>query len=251
MVLRSGLHAGFGGPRESQPPGWLHTALAEARADAKAPERILLVDAPGDLDTGTWRAALGLPLEALSAAQAAVPAAPLDLLQQRYAQRRGRGAALQRAYLPAAALLAAWLVLTLLLDAVDWGRTAYRAHAADSEMRAILMKSFPDTRVIVDPAEQMRRGLDALGAKSGAASPGDLLFLLARASPAFERQARLRVQGLDYADRTLNVRMTATQTDAEALARALRERSLDVSVDRSGGEARLQLRPAGSKGGKP
>jgi general secretion pathway protein L len=252
MVLRSGLHAGFGGPREPQPPGWLHTALAEARADAKAPERILLVDAPGDLDAGAWRAALGLPLEALSAAPAAVPEAPLDLLQQRYAQRRGRGAALQRAYLPAAALLVASLVLTLLVDAVEWGRTAYRAHAADSEMRAILMKSFPDTRVIVDPAEQMRRGLDALGAKSGAASPGDMLFLLARASPAFEGQARLRVQGIDYADRTLSVRMAATQADAETLARALRERSLDVAVDRSGGEARLQLRAAGSsRGGKP
>ncbi|HET7766630.1 MAG TPA: type II secretion system protein GspL [Burkholderiales bacterium] len=251
MVLRSGLHSGFGGPREPQPPGWLHTALAEARADAKAPERILLVDAPGDLDAGAWRTALGLPLEALAAAQAAVPEAPLDLLQQRYAQRRGRGAALQRAYLPAAALLAAWLVLTLVLDAVEWGRTAYRAHAADSEMRAILMKSFPDTRVIVDPAEQMRRGLDALGAKSGAASPGDMLFLLARASPAFERQARLRVQAIDYADKTLGVRMAATQGDAEALAGALRARSLDVAVDRSGGEARLQLRAAGSKGGKP
>src|SRR6267142_163373 len=66
MVLRSGLHAGFGGPRESQPPGWLHTALAEARAESKAPERILLVDAPGDLDADAWRTALGLPLENLS-----------------------------------------------------------------------------------------------------------------------------------------------------------------------------------------
>jgi len=249
MVLRSGLHAGFGGPRESQPPGWLHTALAEARAESKAPERILLVDAPGDLDADAWRTALGLPLENLSPSAAAVPAAPLDLLQQRYTQR-GRGTArLQRAYLPAAALLAAWLVFTLVLDAVEWGRTAYRVHAADEEMRALLVKSFPDTRVILDPAEQMRRGLEDLGAKSGAAAPGDMLFLLARASPAFEREARLRVQAIEYADKTLKIRVAASQADAESLARALRARSLDVTVDRAGGEARLQLRAAGSPAG--
>ena len=247
MVLRCGLHAGLGGPRELQPPSWLHTALAEARAEARAPERILVVEPPGEFDAGTWRTALGLPLEPLSAGRAAVPAAPLDLLQQRYAQRGGRKAALRRAYLPAAGLLAAWLVLTLLLDAVDWARTAYRVRAADEQMRAQLMKSFPDTRVIVDPAEQMRRGLEDLGAKSGAASPGDMLYLLARAAPAFERQARLRVQAIEYGDKTLTVRMAATPADAETMARALRARSLDVTVTRAGGEARLQLRAA--KGG--
>src|SRR5262245_9067749 len=251
MVLRCGLHAGYGGPREAHPPGWLHTALAEARAESSAPERILLADEAGEIDADAWRTALGLPVEALPASGASIPAAPLDLLQQRYAQR-GRGtAALQRAYLPAAGLLALALVLTLVVDAVDWGRTAWRARAADQEMRALLMKSFPETSVIVDPAEQMRRGLEVLGARSGGATAGDLLYLLARASPAFEREARLRVQALEYADKTLTVRVAATQKDAESLANALRARSLEVSVDRTGGEARLQLRaPGASKGGK-
>ena len=252
MVLRCGLHAGFGGPREPHPPGWLHTALAEARAEAKAPERILLVDAPAEIDVGAWRGALGLPLEAPPSPGPEIPDAPLDLLQQRYTQRGRGAAALQRAYLPAAGLLAAWLVFTLVFDAIEWGRAAYRVRAAEEEMRSLLVKSFPDTRVIVDPAEQMRRGLEDLGAKSGAASPGDMLYLLARASPAFEREARLRVQALEYSDRTLGVRLAATQADADSLARALRERSLEVTVDRAGGEARLQLRAAGSsKGGRP
>jgi len=76
MVLRCGLLAGFGGPRESHPPGWLHTALAEARAESNAPERILLVDAPGEVDVGAWRSALGLPLDTLSPSGAGVPVAP-------------------------------------------------------------------------------------------------------------------------------------------------------------------------------
>jgi hypothetical protein len=191
-------------------------------------------------------------VEALAASAAPVPAAPLDLLQQRYTQR-GRGtAALQRAYLPAAALVAAALVLTLVLDAVEWGRTAWRVRAADEEMRALLMKSFPDTRVIVDPAEQMRRGLEVLGARGGPATPGEMLYLLARSSPAFEREARLRVQAIEYADKALSVRIAATQKDAESLASALRARSLEVTVDRAGGEARLHLRaPGAAKGAKP
>jgi general secretion pathway protein L len=251
MVLRCGVHAGYGGPSEAQPPGWLHTALAEARAESKAPERILLADAPAEVDAGVWRAALGLPVETLTASGAAVPPAPLDLLQQRYTQR-GRGtAALQRAYLPAAALLVLALVLTLLFDVVEWGRTAWRVRAADEEMRSLLMKSFPETKVILDPAEQMRRGLEVLGARSGGASAGDLLYLLARASPAFERETRLRVQALEYADKTLSIRLAATQKDADSLASALRARSLEVSVDRAAGEVRLQLRtPGTSRGSK-
>ena len=252
MVLRCGLHAGFGGPSESRPPGWLHTALAEARAEANAPERLLLADAPAEINAEAWRAALGMPVEALPVQGAAVPAAPLDLLQQRYAQR-GRGtAALQRAYFPAAALLVLALAVTLLIDAVDWGLTAWRVRAADSEMRALLMKSFPETRLIVDPAEQMRRGLEVLGARSGSATPGELLYLLARASPAFEREARLRVQAIEYADKTLNIRVAASQADVVSLSRALRARSLDVTLDRVGNEPRLQVRaPGASKGDKP
>src|SRR5260221_7613263 len=65
MVLRSGARAGLGGPIEPRPPAWLHAALAEARTEAGAPERILLGDAPADLDSAAWRGALGRPLEAM------------------------------------------------------------------------------------------------------------------------------------------------------------------------------------------
>lgn len=246
IALRSGLHAGFGGPRESQPPGWLHTALAEARAESSAPERLLLLDAPAELDSSAWRTALGLPLESVDSSGGAVPASRLDLLQQRYAPR-GRTAALRRAYLPAAALLAAWVLVTLVLDAIDWARVAHTARAADAEMRALLTKSFPDTRVILDPAEQMRRGLETLGGSSGIAAPGDLLFLLARVAPALERETRLRLQGIEYADRGLVVRVAASQADAESLAAALRARSLEVEVERAGGEVRVRVRAAASR----
>ena len=248
IVLRSGARAGLGGPAERRPPAWLHAALAEARTEASAPERILLVDAPADLDSAAWREALGLPLESMPG-DATVPAAPLDLLQQHYAPR-ARLAALKRAYIPAAALLAAWLFATLALDAIEWARLSRAASAAEEEMRALLLKSFPETRAVLDPAEQMRRGLEDLGAGSGIAAPGDMLFLLARAGPVIERESRVRVQGIEYAGRSLVVRLAASEADAESVARALRARSLDVEVQRAGGEARLRVRAAASPAGQ-
>ena len=117
-------------------------------------------------------------------------------------------------------------------------------------MRELLLKSFPETRAILDPAEQMRRGLEDLGAGSGIAAPGDMLFLLARAAPVIERESRVRAQGIEYAGRTLVIRLAASEADAESIARALRARSLDVEVQRMGGEARLRVRAAASPFGQ-
>src|SRR5438552_2310387 len=119
------------------------------------------------------------------------------------------------------------------------------ASAAEEEMRALLLKSFPETRAVLDPAEQMRRGLEDLGAGSGLAAPGDMLFLLARAAPAIERESRVRAQGIEYSGRSLIIRVAASEADAESLARTLRARSLDVEVQRVGSEARLRVRASG------
>jgi hypothetical protein len=73
-----------------------------------------------------------------------------------------------------------------------------------------------------------------------------MLSLLARAAPAIERESRLRVQGVEYADRALNIRLVASEADAESLARTQRARSLEVDVQRAGGEARLRVRAAAS-----
>src|SRR2546430_1174579 len=142
-------------------------------------------------------------------------------------------------------LLGAWFLPTAARGAIGWGGLARAANAAEEEMRALLLKSFPETRAILDPAEQMRRGLEDLGAGSGIAAPGDLLFLLARAAPVIERESRVRTQGIEYAGQALVIRLAASEADAESIARALRARSLDVEVQRAGGEARLRVRAAG------
>lgn len=243
VALRCGPRAGFGSPAERRPPAWLHALLAEARGESAAPERIVTIDAPPDLDFDAWREALGLPVEPLRRAEAALPASALNLLQQRYAPR-GRMSALWRGYVPAAALLAAWLASALVFDAVEWARLSSAARSAEAEMRSLLMKSFPEIRTVIDPAEQMRRGLEELSGRGGGAAPGDLLSLLAEAAPAIEGEPRVRVQRMEYADRALVIRAVATETDAESLARSLRAKSLEVELQRSGGEAQLRVRVA-------
>src|SRR2546427_175431 len=132
-----------------EPPERLHFAYAH--------EAGLVVDAPADFDSAAWREALGLPLEATQRRDGAAPAEPLNLLQQRYAPR-GRFSAVWRAYVPAAALLAAWLAAALVFDAIEWTRLSWAARAADDENRALPLKSFPETPRNPRPAAPKGRG---------------------------------------------------------------------------------------------
>ena len=116
-------------------------------------------------------------------------------------------------------------------------------------MRALLMKSFPDTRVVLDAAEQMRRGLETLSA--GAAASGDLLALLARALPAIDRESRARLQGFEYTESAVTLRVAAADADVEAIVRALRARGLEVEVQRAGGESQMRVRAAAAAKGSP
>jgi len=254
IVLRTGAHTGFGGARETSPPAWLRLAIDEARAEDRLPQRLLLVDPPADLDIAAWEQALGLPAAGATTA-ASTPkteraAAPLDLLQHRYA-RRGRWTGLWRAYRPAIALLAAWLIGTLVIDGIDLARLSWRARAAEDEMRALLLKSFPQTTTILDAPKQMQNGVDRLLATSATTAPGDLLALLARAAPVLEHEPRLSLRSIEYTDGQLVIRFTATEsTVASAVMQMLRARSLDVELQQADtattGETRLRVRPLAS-----
>jgi len=169
---------------------------------------------------------------------ATVPAAQLDLLQQHYAPR-ARLAALKRAYIPAAALLAAWLFATLALDAIEWARLSRVASAAEEEMRALLLKSFSGNPRDPDPAEQMRRGLGSRHGQRHRRARGH----------AFLRRARRRRSSANRRARaghrifraSLIIRVAASEADAR-VPRAhscARDRSTS-EVQRVGGEARLR-----------
>ena len=240
VVLRHGLRAGFGGSIEPMPPAWLHALLTEARGDSRAPGRICTIDAPSELNLSAWQEALALPMETLQHANT-IPAVPLNLLQQRLAPR-GRMTTMWRGYIPATALLGAWFAATLVFDTAEWIRVTSALRAAEAQLSTLLKQSFPETRVVLDPAAQMSRGIEELSSRKGASSPDDLLSLLARAAPVIERTSRARVQRLEYADRALIIHAAASESDAEFLAGSLRALSLNVEVGGSDGAFQLRIR---------
>ncbi len=88
--------------------------------------------------------------------------------------------------------------LGLLLGAqvIGLNAWAWRDHALlqDQQHRQqrLLTDTFPQVRVVIDPALQMRREVDALRQATGAPSPQDADVLLARLSEALPAQASIR-----------------------------------------------------------
>lgn len=93
---------------------------------------------------------------------------------------------------------AALLVLAQLVGLNVWAwREESLLQARQQQLRQLLTDTFPHVRVVVDPALQMRREVQALRQATGAPSPQDADHLLARLSRALPAQAS--VQQLNYA----------------------------------------------------
>ncbi len=258
-VLRSGEYSGQGAPLQFDAPAWLELALAEARREERAPERLIVQDPPAGLDLSEWSRVLGIAVVE-AAAPRPMPPLPsaLSLLDGEFAPR-GRWRESAQRFFPAAAMLLVWLVVVGAASVGEWW-TLSRAHQAqEEEMRALLMKSFPDTRTILDPARQMQRGVEILSARHRSdIAPDDFLALIARAAPALRAAPQAKLQGIGYsADRalTLTVRV-ADDAAAAALTKALRSARLEAEsggVQKRGDalEARISLRAPAEAGGKP
>jgi general secretion pathway protein L len=254
IVVRTAEYAGLGFPRSDDPPVPMRAALAEARAAGSGPERILLLDPPDSLDEERWTAALGAPFETRPGGFFAGPAvtSPINLLQGEYAAH-GEWRELARPYLPAAALLVLWLLGGAVADAVEWGRlwTAHRSN--QDEMRELLLKSFPETKTVLDPAQQMQRGMEVLLARSGASLSHDFLPLLAKVAPVLASDKRVALQNLAYADRALTLAAAfPDEATLNATAERLRATQSDVlvqSVDRRPGQIDARIRVRASVSG--
>ncbi len=253
IAVRSATHAGFGVPLDNDPPFALRAALAHAAEKQNAPQRFIVLNAPPGFDRARWTSALGAPVEIRAGGilDHAPATSAINLLQGDYATH-GEWREIARPYLPAAALLALWLLGSAVSDIVTWGRLWNTHRVTGNEMRALLLKSFPDTTAILDPAKQMQQNVDALLAKSGASLSHDLLPMLARTAPMLISDNRVQVQSLAYADHAIT--FVASFPDEAALnasTERLRAALVDVlvqSVDRRPGQvkANIRVRPASS-----
>lgn len=256
--LRTGAASGSACPHTgNEPPAILRLALAEARAAQQAPDSLLVFGAPPGFDANAWSEALGLAVHASPQAPghweyAALPA--LNLLQGEFALH-SPAADVLRPLRPAAIMLGLWLVGALVVNSIDWWQLRSQYEGYRTEMNSILLKSFPETKVVLDPPQQMTRGLEQLQKRGGASAEGDLVPLLARAAPALRKQPQLRIASLRYADRSLTLDLLAPSAQAlEALQQDLRSANMDaelLSSNSRGAQFEGRLRVQAPRPGRP
>jgi general secretion pathway protein L len=255
ILVRRGAAAGFVCPfSENTPPAMLALALAEAAKAKQSPEFLVVFQPPRGFRPETWAEALKIPVRVENASlldRQPDLRAPLDLLQGELAPS-GQLRASLRPYRPAAALLLVWLLGNVVFDLYDWLRLRSQHQRYQREMTAILIEAFPDTKVVRDPAAQMKSNLERLQRHRGAGSQ-DLLPVLARVTPALAADTRVRVRGLRYAERTLTLDLTVPASGTlETLKQALRGAGLQaeiLSATARGREVdgRLRVQASGAK----
>jgi general secretion pathway protein L len=117
----------------------------------------------------------------------------------------------------AAVVLAIAVIGGLTVDLWEWW-WLHRAHVSSrQEMTRLFLESFPDQKVVVDPALQMQRQIEALQTRQGVPGARDFLPLLRRITPVLGANAGSGVRALTYADRELTV--TVVVPDRPALDR--------------------------------
>ncbi len=256
--LRTGAASGSACPRAgNEPPAILRLALTEARAAQQAPDSLLVFGAPPEFDASAWSEALGIAVHASTQPPghweyAALPA--LNLLQGEFALH-SPAADVLRPLRPAAIMLGLWLVGALVVNSIDWWQLRNQYEGYRTEMNNILLKSFPETKVVLDPAQQMTRGLEQLQKRGGGNAEGDLVPLLARATPALRKQPQVRIASLRYAERSLTLDVLAPSAQAlEALQQDLRSANMDaelLSSNSRGAQFEGRLRVQAPRPGKP
>lgn len=253
-VLRTGEFSGQGGPLETTVPAWLRVALTEARREERAPERLIVQDPPAGIDLAGWSTALGIPVveSAVETPSLALPC-KLNLLEGDFALG-GRWREAMRPFFPAMVLLLGWLLVAGLASVGEWWTLSRTQQRQKEEMRALLLRSFPETKTVLDPVRQMERGVEQLSLRRGSAiAADDLLGLLGNAAPVLQAEPGAKVKGITYAEHALTITLVLRDEAAgNALAKALRAAKLEAQpgeVQRraDGVEIRMVVRASGAR----
>jgi general secretion pathway protein L len=169
--------------------------------------------------------------------------APIELLQGRYAARRGREGA-QRTWRWAAALAAFALLLAFGQLALERQQLEARHVAQRAEMEQLLRRAVPGVTRVVDPRAQ----LAAEYARAGRGGGGGALPLLARIAPSIAGSGRYTLDGIEFRGDTLELVVRAADVATlDSLREALAALALQVELTSAnpgagGVEGRLRIR---------
>lgn len=253
-LVRSGGAGGFAAELDTLPvllalalreagdgaPKRLRLRLHEVGAGARAGLATALGEALPGVET-VWEE--GEPLPWLAAGLRG--GGTIDLLQGPYSRREQLGR-LWRPWLPAAGLLALWLLVEVALSLSRGAALERQAAELAAAAEGIYREAFPEARKVVDPRVQMEQALKRL--RGGPAGGGGFLDAV-RVAGAPLQAAHADLRGLRYRAGQLDLEVTMKDLQTlDGLKRALEEGGkmrveILSATNRDGGvEGRLRLR---------
>ncbi|HUQ74109.1 MAG TPA: type II secretion system protein GspL, partial [Burkholderiales bacterium] len=223
---------------DGEPPVELRLALEQA-----GEARPQAIEVEGMCDTEAWSKALGVPVMAAAAGEARADPAQLELLQYEFAPHVVDWRA-WRAPVALAVLCALTWVVGLNVDAWLMLR---EERALRARMQATFRDAFPRVPVVLDPLQQMRRGVADLKAGSGSADARDFLPLAAALARALPGEAEV-VRSLEFRDYVLRVDLEPRALDSPKKREALLEQLGAAGLNAAFAENILTLRAKGGAG---
>lgn len=250
LWIRTGPFSGFVCPFSDTPPATLIAGLDEAREQGKLPSQLSVFDPPAGFDAQAWGSDLGVGLviaDHTFHTNDRNAQTPLNLLQGDFAPT-GQLHQLFRPLRPAALILGIWFLAMLGFNLSEWWqlKSAYRSQ--QQTMTSLFQKTFPREKVILDPAAQMQRNLDALRGQSGKTSANDFLPLLAGIAPTLRSNPSVKLRSLKYGDTGLTIDLNLPDFQALevikndlGVTRAFSVEVLAANSRASGVEGRLRI----------
>ncbi|MCY0389190.1 type II secretion system protein GspL [Robbsia sp. Bb-Pol-6] len=128
-------------------------------------------------------------------------------------------------------LLAASVVVAVLGLNLQWRQLARERDAIQTRMTELLLEAFPRTSVVLDPAAQMTRSLDALRVAAGELSPDDFLSLTNGLAASLGAIPRTAIDSLDYDRQDLQLTFRPDAKIDGDFRQRLSQNGLDGSFD--------------------
>ncbi|MEG0821800.1 MAG: type II secretion system protein GspL [Burkholderiaceae bacterium] len=228
-VLRSGEHEGLAFDLDAEPAALID--VSAQRLGATAIKRFGHME--GALPTS-------LPIEVSGAVfDPAASSAAIDLLQGSFATR-GRWPKVEARALRAPL---AWSALALVVAIgglnLYWFKLDNESRSLRAEMVAAFRSTFPRETAVIDPIAQARRQLTELRARAGLPSPDDFSVLNARLAQLFAAAPVGIVDGIDYRDGSLTLKLKPQAANDAGLHNSLRAAAVQQGLD-------LRFEPDGS-----
>lgn len=227
-IARTDLQAGFGGDADNVAL-LLEWALDETDEDER-PQRLLLY---ADGTEGLLGSA-SVPVEPHRAGDiTTLLATSLDertaigLRSGPYAPQRRMNANWRR-WMPAAALLLAWVLLDTGAALLQQWRLGSEVAAVEDQISQLYQKAFPGAGPLINPRQQIESRLNAL--RGGGGGNSGLLPLLDKVAPVLAQAPNVQISGLNYRDGNLSIELYAGNLqDVDRLQQRLAELP-DLSV---------------------